>query len=465
MKREAIRRLSLKGKLTVLSAGAIFVTYFVFTFLQYHMVKQWLLKEEEKTMEQTVAEIETYYAEKRNLSWEEIRRSRAFLERLNERYQLIRVTDEKGNVIVSVSNGAAVSLSPSEMPDKRKMDEHFINNERFLLLRQPIHIGNLHGTIEISRRLARFQQVTNTLFLIMTAIGFLAMAASAVAGRFVAQSFVRPLQTLAKTMADIQNNGLKRRIDVPPARDEIAELMVMFNGMMDEIERSFAMQRQFVEDASHELRTPLAILQGHLSLLQRWGKHNPEILEESLEAAVKEAERLKRLVLELLDLSRAEAITVPDEVAPMDAAAAVGQVVKNFRVLHPDFQFLIDQPDKPIARAAMAKHHFEQLLFILLDNAVKYSQRVKQIAISLREEGPFVIVSIRDYGIGIPKEELKNVFLRFYRVDKARSREQGGAGLGLSIAKEIIDKYGGQIALESEVGKGTTVELAIPKAE
>ncbi len=180
---------------------------------------------------------------------------------------------------------------------------------------------------------------------------------------------------------------------------------------------------------------------------------------------MKEAERLKRLVLELLDLSRAEAITVPDEVAPMDAAAAVGQVVKNFRVLHPDFQFLIDQPDKPIARAAMAKHHFEQLLFILLDNAVKYSQRVKQIAISLREEGSFVIVSIRDYGIGIPKEELKNVFLRFYRVDKARSREQGGAGLGLSIAKEIIDKYGGQIALESEVGKGTTVELAIPKAE
>ncbi|KPD00773.1 hypothetical protein LR69_00855 [Geobacillus sp. BCO2] len=84
MKREAIRRLSLKGKLTILSAGAIFITYFVFTFLQYHVVKQWLLKEEEKTMEQTVAEIETYYAEKRNLSWEEIHRSRAFLEKLNE---------------------------------------------------------------------------------------------------------------------------------------------------------------------------------------------------------------------------------------------------------------------------------------------------------------------------------------------------------------------------------------------
>ncbi|MGG1557485.1 HAMP domain-containing sensor histidine kinase [Geobacillus thermoleovorans] len=465
MKREAIRRLSLKGKLTVLSAGAIFITYFVFTFLQYHVVKQWLLKEEEKTMEQTVAEIETYYAEKRNLSWEEIRRSRTFLERLNERYQLIRVTDEKGNVIVSVSNGAAVSLSPSEMPDKRKMDEHFINNERFLLLRKPLHVGHLRGTIEIARRLTKFQQVTNMLFLIMTVIGFGAMAASAFAGRFVAQRFIRPLKTLAETMADIKNNGLKQRIDVPPARDEMAELMMMFNSMMDDIERTFAMQRQFVEDASHELRTPLAILQGHLSLLQRWGKHNPEILEESLEAAMKEAERLKRLVLELLDLSRAEAIVIPKEIAPIDAAAAIGQIVKNFRVLHPDFQFLVDQPETPLPRLAMAKHHFEQLLFILLDNGVKYSQRVKKIAISLREEGPFVTVAVRDHGIGIPKDELKNVFLRFYRVDKARSREQGGAGLGLSIAKEIIDKYGGQITVESEIDQGTTVELAIPKAE
>ncbi|OQP05880.1 two-component sensor histidine kinase [Geobacillus sp. 46C-IIa] len=465
MKRLRLHRLSLKGKLTVLSAGAIFITYFVFTFLQYHIVRQWLLNEEEKTMEQTVAEIETYYAEKRNVSWEDIRRSRSFLEKLNERYQLIRVTDRDGNVIVSVSNGAAVSLWPSGVPDKLKMDEHFINNEQFLLLRQPLHVGNLSGTIEIARRLTKFQQVTNTMFVIMTVIGLAAMAASALAGRLVAQSFIRPLKTLAKTMADIKNNGLKQRIDVPSARDEIAELMQMFNSMMNEIERSFALQRQFVGDASHELRTPLAILQGHLSLLQRWGKHNPEILEESLEAAVKEAERLKRLVLELLDLSRAEAMEVPKEIAPTDAAAAIGQIVKNFRVLHPDFQFIVDQPEKPLARVAITKHHFEQLLFILLDNAVKYSQRVKKIALSLREEESFVTVAIRDYGIGIPQEELKNVFLRFYRVDKARSREQGGAGLGLSIAKEMIDKYGGQITMESEVGRGTTVKLAIPKAE
>lgn len=103
-------------------------------------------------------------------------------------------------------------------------------------------------------------------------------------------------------------------------------------------------------------------------------------------------------------------------------------------------------------------------MLILLDNAVKYSQQSKKITIRLKEDGKYVSLSVIDQGIGIPRDELEKVFLRFYRVDKARSREKGGVGLGLAIAKEIVDKYGGQIAIESEVGAGTTVELFIPKA-
>jgi two-component system, OmpR family, sensor histidine kinase ArlS len=184
-----------------------------------------------------------------------------------------------------------------------------------------------------------------------------------------------------------------------------------------------------------------------------------------LQAAIKETGRLKKLVLELLDLSRAEAIVVPNDIVSIDPQQAVKQVVKNFRVLHPDFQFTIDNSATPTARIRMTKYHFEQLLLILLDNAVKYSQQAKQVTILIKEEKRFVTIAVKDYGIGIPKAELEKVFLRFYRVDKARSREKGGVGLGLAIAKEIIDKYDGQITIDSEVGKGTTVELAIPKAE
>ncbi|BDG31644.1 HAMP domain-containing sensor histidine kinase [Parageobacillus thermoglucosidasius] len=465
MKLFRMENVSLKWKLTLLSAIAIFITYFVFTFLQYHVVKQWLLNEEEKTMKKTVEEIETYYAVKRNLSWKDIRQSKHLLEKLNEKYQMIRVLDDKGNVVVSVSNGASVSLSPSGSPKEMQLDYHFVNDERFVILRKPLHTSTVNGTIEIARRLAKFQQMTNTLFMIMTVIGIVAMITSAFAGRFVAQNFVGRLKALAETMMDIKNKGMQKRIDVPAANDEMSELMMMFNEMMDEIEHSFERQKQFVEDASHELRTPIAILEGHLSLLKRWGKHNPDILEESLQAAAQEVARLKKLVLELLDLSRAEAITIPNDVAPIDPTRTIEQVAKNFHILYPDFQFVVHDSSSQTVRIRMAKYHLEQLLLILLDNAVKYSQQAKQVTISVKEEERFVTIAVKDCGIGIPRDELEKVFLRFYRVDKARSREKGGVGLGLSIAKEIIDKYDGQITIHSEVGKGTTVELSIPKAK
>jgi two-component system sensor histidine kinase ArlS len=463
MKLFQLENVSLKWKLTFLSAIAIFITYFVFTFLQYHVVKQWLLNEEEKAMKKTIEEIETYYAEKRNLSWEDIRQSKQLLEKLNEKYQLIRVLDRKGNVVVSVSNSASISLSPSGAPKELQMDYHFVNDERFIILREPLHTSTVNGTIEIARRLVKFRRMTNMLFFIMTVIGILAMITSAFAGRLVAQNFVGRLKALTKTMMDIKNKEMKKRIDVPASKDEMSELMAMFNKMMDEIERLFDQQKQFVEDASHELRTPIAILEGHLSLLQRWGKHNPDILEESLKAATQEVERLKKLALELLDLSRAETITVPDDIAPIDPKQTIEQVVKNFHVLYPNFQFIIDDLLSGTVRIRMTKYHFEQLLLILLDNAVKYSQQAKQVAISIKEEERFVTVAVKDYGIGIPRDQLEKVFLRFYRVDKARSREKGGVGLGLAIAKEIIDKYNGQITIDSEVGKGTTVALSIPK--
>jgi two-component system, OmpR family, sensor histidine kinase ArlS len=463
MKLFQLENVSLKWKLTFLSAIAIFITYFVFTFLQYHVVKQWLLNEEEKAMKKTVEEIETYYAEKRNLSWEDIRQSKQLLEKLNENYQLIRVLDRKGNVVVSVSNSASISLSPSGAPKELQMDYHFVNDERFIILREPLHTSTVNGTIEIARRLVKFRRMTNMLFFIMTVIGIAAMITSAFAGRLVAQNFVGRLKTLTKTMMDIKNKEMKKRIDVPASKDEMSELMAMFNKMMDEIERLFDQQKQFVEDASHELRTPIAILEGHLSLLQRWGKHNPDILEESLKAATQEVERLKKLALELLDLSRAETITVPDDIAPIDPKQTIEQVVKNFHVLYPNFQFIIDDLLSGTVRIRMTKYHFEQLLLILLDNAVKYTQQAKQVAISIKEEERFVTVAVKDYGIGIPRDQLEKVFLRFYRVDKARSREKGGVGLGLAIAKEIIDKYNGQITIDSEVGKGTTVALSIPR--
>lgn len=204
-----------------------------------------VVKRRRKSDEKKVEEIETYYAEKRNLSWKDIRQSKQLLEELNEKYQLIRVLDRKGNVVVSVSNGASISLSPSGAPKELQMDYHFVNDERFIILREPLHTSTVNGTIEIARRLVKFQQMMNMLFFIMTVIGIVAMIMSAFIGRLVAQNFVGRLKTLTKTMMDIKNKGMKKSIDVPASNDEMSELMMMFNKMMDEIERLFDQQKQF----------------------------------------------------------------------------------------------------------------------------------------------------------------------------------------------------------------------------
>ncbi|MEH7302964.1 HAMP domain-containing sensor histidine kinase, partial [Neobacillus drentensis] len=141
--------------------------------------------------------------------------------------------------------------------------------------------------------------------------------------------------------------------------------------MMDEIEKSFQAQKQFVEDASHELRTPVSILEGHLSLLNRWGKKDPVILEESLDASLQELSRLKKLINDLLVLTRAENQRVVTA-EKSDIVNLVLKIISKLEIIHPDYQFEIKM-EKHLPMIPMAEHHFEQILIILLDNSIKYS--------------------------------------------------------------------------------------------
>jgi signal transduction histidine kinase len=231
--------------------------------------------------------------------------------------------------------------------------------------------------------------------------------------------------------------------------------------MMDRVEHSFNQQKQFIEDASHELRTPLAVLEGHVSLLKRWGKHEPEILDESLEAITQETKRLQGLVKELLDLTRAESLQTQTP-AQTEIASVLEHVVRSLEVLYPEFLFDLQNTAEEQVKIAVQPEHVEQILFIVLDNAIKYSTQQKRIDILAQQYDDKLVIEITDYGEGIPAKDLPFVFDRFYRVDKARSRKVGGTGLGLSIAHRLMTAYHGTIGMRSEEGKGTTVELRFP---
>ncbi len=229
------------------------------------------------------------------------------------------------------------------------------------------------------------------------------------------------------------------------------------------MQRYIDQQQQFVEDVSHELRTPpVAVIQGHMEMLLRWGKDDPEILTESLTASLQETKRMQSLVAEMLDLSRAEQIEVNYGEEVTDVSELVNQVYNDFKMIHPDFVITLDNDVNRDLFVKIYRNHLEQVLIILLDNAVKYSETRKEIHVSLSKTQTMVNIAVQDFGEGIAADDLQKVFDRFYRVDKARSRNKGGNGLGLSIAARLIDAYHGKISIESSPGYGSIFQIELP---
>lgn len=169
--------------------------------------------------------------------------------------------------------------------------------------------------------------------------------------------------------------------------DELADLAEIFNEMLDRMRTYIEQQKQFVEDVSHELRTPVAIMEGHLSMLQRWGKDDPEVLDESIAASVQELRRMKSLVQEMLDLSRAEQVDIQYTHETTNAKEVTYQVFNNFKMLYPEFTFTLDDDLTDEAILSIYRNHFEQIIIIILDNAVKYSTERKEVHISISRQG------------------------------------------------------------------------------
>ena len=310
----------------------------------------------------------------------------------------------------------------------------------------------LIGHLQIINRMAKLTEVKKQLqklyiqLLIMEALVAIGLA------YFISRLISKPIEQIHDIIASINEDNIdSKRLIIPKKNDEFAVVSQQFNELLDKISFYISQQKHFVEDVSHELRTPVAIVEGHLKLLNRWGKDDPEVLEESLEASLAEIKRMKTLVQEMLDLSRAPQVREQYKDATTEVVDTLTQIVSNFKVLYPDFTFVFDIDSKADLLSPIYRNHFEQVIIILLDNAVKYSTNRKEIIVSLSTVADQVEIGIQDFGMGLSEEDKKKVFSRFYRVDKARSRERGGNGLGLSIAKELIEGYNGSISLTSHL--------------
>lgn len=323
--------------------------------------------------------------------------------------------------------------------------------------------GRVIGYLQIENPLINYHQRYHRLQLIVMLALCLVVIFSGLLGYGLSYFLLRPLTDIQRTLAIVTKDPTKDvRTPETGRNDELGELSHLLNEMLDRTQRYIDQQSQFVGDVSHELRTPVAIIQGHMEMLERWGKDDPKVLDDSIKAALAETSRMNNLVKEMLDLSRAEQVEIKFRDATTKVEEVVQQVYNNFKMIHPDFKFILDDDLRQDVEVNIYRDHLEQILIILCDNAVKYSTDRKEIHISLSQNYNSVEIGVQDFGEGIANDEVTKVFDRFYRVDKARSRKKGGNGLGLSIAERLVKGYHGTITVESQLGSGSIFRITLP---
>lgn len=311
-------------------------------------------------------------------------------------------------------------------------------------------------TLQVSQQLISFEETMQTLQYVLIAATLFSLIPTFFAGSMLTRFIIRPITLLIHTMKRNikQDDWDKIELD-QRSEDEIFEMKATFNEMIDTLKETFEKQESFVSDASHELKTPIAIIKGYAQLLDRRGKSHPEIFEESVDAIDSESDRMLQLVDQLLLLAKnKEAVSFGE----VNIGNLCEKVIKPFHTTW--------KRDIVFDNRAEGYHVYgnidqlEQVLYILISNALKYSDDAIKVIIS--QENDNLKLQVIDRGTGIEKDDQARIFDRFYRIDKARTRSTGGTGLGLAIAKQISEMHGGTIKVESIVEIGSTFIVILP---
>ncbi|MBS4196621.1 sensor histidine kinase [Lederbergia citri] len=397
-----------------------------------------------------------------NLSSSEIERK---LEEYLTEHSYIRIIDKGNKVSHEVSNDKLLSKKvKAKYKISKQANTHLISaekgEEQVLVVHVPIINGNqIQGSLEIGERLQGLEARREILRAILIFCTTLAAFLSLLGGRWLANMIMRPISKMIITMEEIEKSGVPKTIPIQnKTKDELQTMALTFNRMIDRLQVNMEKQNQFVSDASHELKTPLTVIKSYANLLRRHGLENTEIAQEAIKAIHSEATRIQKMSETFLDLATLERENVL-EIIDVNVVSLCQDIIKQLKDVYRREITLHFDENPIIIRADELK--IKQVIIILLDNAVKYSKEKIEVYLEKNEQN--VIIQVKDYGIGIPQDEINNIFERFYRVDKARSRETGGTGLGLHIANSIMKLHDGEIKVESTEGLGTNVKLFFHK--
>jgi two-component system, OmpR family, sensor histidine kinase ArlS len=449
---------SLRSQWLKLSILIITITYLLFSSLLIYATSVYLKDQEYRSVSRSLSDVSSLYENQpfNSISEREIYTSLYD----NQQMGLYTLSGEEVyrwpvRSTLDIDTDFETTVNPV-------IERRSIDGEDHLVGTRMLQSDYWHGYVTVVHPLNEYNTIIRMMLFIATIIGFLSITFTSIISYFFSIQMVKPIGKFTGQLKKNENQGFAERLDLKTNIVETDYMIESFNNMMSALEESYNQQKQFVEDASHELRTPLQIIQGHLQLINRWGRNSPEVLDESLGISIEELKRINKLVEELLLLTKNEGegsllneyINLNDEITSR---------LDSLDKVHPDYTFEA-KLDQGRVMYPINNYHFEQMLIIFLDNAIKFDTENKNITVSSEtaDDGS-IEIQITDSGIGIPKEEIDQVFNRFYRVDKSRSRDQGGNGLGLSIAKKIVELYRGTVWISSAEGESTTVHIKFPK--
>jgi len=337
-----------------------------------------------------------------------------------------------------------------------------LDSSQYRIALQRVAVGNEVCEIHAAVPTEPFDQALDHFRLIEQEILPLLVLLASLLGYWLSGRALAPVNRIIETADLIGAQNLSSRLEVPKARDELRRLTETLNAMLGRIEASFKSITRFTADASHDLRTPVAVIRASAEITLRKPRTQEEYrraLSTILETSVDTSELLENLLM----LARADAGAAGMEMRPVDLSAHVQKARERGAMLGLEkaLDVTANTPPEPVWVKADAIA-VDRLLLILLDNAVKYSPAGGRCEIALSRSEEHAEITVRDSGAGIPETELNNIFDRFYRVDRTRSKNTGGAGLGLAIARWIAEMHGGTIAAESTMGAGSAFHVQIP---
>jgi heavy metal sensor kinase len=459
-----MRKLSIGVRLTLWYLVIFALAQFVFGLGMWLLLRNHLYDLADDNLESQLEDLQKFFeAQKKETSVAELQQvlTEAFADHAGD---YLQVYAGNGNWIYQSQFMKRHPLPPVE-PERitrLSFEDHWINRRPLRFATQRFEVNGHGYAVQTGLHINDLVSVLSAFRIYLLMFAPLALLVAASGGYWLSRRALAPVDAIVRTARQISGANLDSRLEKLHTGDELERLSETLNEMLDRIEGAFRRVTQFTADASHELRTPISLIRTEAELALRRAREGAQY-KEALQHILREAERTTALIEELLTLARADSGSESLKMHPLNVREALREVADGWRpvatMCNLEFRDQLEVGDLFVVADESA---LRRVVNILLDNAFKFTAAPGIVDLSLEQKEDKAVITVRDSGVGIAPEEQPKIFERFYRVDKVRSRETQGAGLGLSIAQWIVQQHGGAIRVESELGKGSAFRVELP---